>query len=92
MWRWLLGIALLLGVALGVMFGALNPETITLDVVAFEWTATLGTVVTLAFAAGIFIGAAAMSILRLLHGPRRGRRGPPSRKSTLGQDSTASDA
>jgi len=92
MWRWLLGIALLVGIALGVVFGALNPETVTLNLLALEWTATLGTIVTLAFCAGAVVGAVSMGILRLLHRPRRRVSAQSNPRATAGQDSIASDA
>ncbi len=90
MWRWLLALVLLAGIASGVIFGVLNPDPVTLDLAAFNWTATLGTIVTLAFGAGVLVGCLAMVLLRLLQRPRP--RANRMRRSTTEQGSIGHDA
>lgn len=72
MLRWLVGIVLVVGVAAGIFVGALNPEPVTLDLVALRWSASLGTVVVAGFAVGLVSGIALIAVSRLFRarGPR----------------------
>lgn len=54
--RWLLGLAILSSALIGIVLGALNPESVSLDLVLFDWQASLGTVVAMAAGSGIFLG------------------------------------
>lgn len=56
MWRWLVGLALVLGASAGLVLGALNPQTITLELAFVQWTASLGAVVALSAGAGLVAG------------------------------------
>lgn len=79
MWRWLLGLAIVAGAAIGVLLGALNPDPVTLNLVFFKPTAALGALVVLSACAGLIIGfvsAAAVMMFR-----RRSRREKPARPS-----------
>lgn len=74
MWRWLLALVVVVGIALGILFGVLNPDPVSLDLVFVTWNSTLGAVVTIAFALGAAIGCTAMALLRLLRRPGLARR------------------
>ena len=77
MWRWLLGLALILGAVVGIFLGALNPEPVTLELVFFQWTASLGAIVALSACAGLALGFAFAAMLMLFR--RRSRRISPAR-------------
>ena len=47
MWRWLIGLALILSALAGIVVGALNPDSVTLELAFVQWTASLGAVVAL---------------------------------------------
>lgn len=72
MWRWLLGLAILAGVATGVVLGALNPDPVTLRLAIFEWTATLGAVVAASAGAGFLLGLLMAAVLMAFR--RKSRR------------------
>ena len=74
MWRWLLGLALILGAVIGIVLGALNPEPVTLELVFIQWSASLGAIVALSACAGLVLGFAFASALMLFR--RRSRRNP----------------
>lgn len=80
MWRWLLALVVVGGVALGILFGVLNPDPVALDLVFVTWKSTLGAVVTAAFGLGAAAGCVAMAVLRLLRRPGSSR--PTSRPGT----------
>jgi len=77
MWRWLLGIAVILGAVVGIFLGALNPDPVTLELVFIQWTASLGAIVALAACAGLVLGVAFAAMLMLFR--RRSRRTAPAR-------------
>jgi len=77
MWRWLLGLAVILGAVFGIILGALNPDPVTLELVFIQWTASLGTVVALSVCAGLVLGFAFAAMLTLFR--RRSRRTAPER-------------
>lgn len=72
MLRWLVAIVLIVGITAGMFVGALNPEPVTLDLVAARWSAALGIVVVAGFAVGLVIGIAltVLSGLCRARGPR----------------------
>jgi len=73
MWRWLLGLALVLGALTGIVLGALNPDPVTLELAFMQWSASLGAVVALAACSGLVLGfAAAMLLLAFRRRPPRG--------------------
>jgi len=90
MWRWLFALLLVAGVALGAVFGALNPDPASLSLFGWTWDSTLGTVATAAFAAGVAAGCVAMLLLRLVGG-RRGRGVPSTGEHTGRSQRLASD-
>lgn len=75
MWRWLLGLAVILGAVVGIFLGALNPDPVTLELVFVQWTASLGAVVALSACAGLVVGFAFAAMLMLFR-PRSKRSGP----------------
>ena len=75
MWRWLLGIVLVVSVAAGIVIGALNPEPVALDLALFQWTAPAGIVIVVACAAGFALGAIVAVLALLLRRPRIGNAG-----------------
>ncbi|MBL36970.1 MAG: hypothetical protein CMP07_01030 [Xanthomonadales bacterium] len=77
MWRWLLGLAVIMGAVIGIFLGALNPEPVTLELVFFQWTASLGAVVALSASAGLALGFAFAAMLMLFR--RRSRQTAPAR-------------
>jgi uncharacterized membrane protein YciS (DUF1049 family) len=79
MLRWLVGIVLVVGIAAGIFVGALNPDPVTLDLVAVRWSVSLGTVVVAGFAVGLVIGIALTAISGLFRA--RGPRAPASGKA-----------
>jgi uncharacterized membrane protein YciS (DUF1049 family) len=74
MLRWLLVIVLLAGVAAGVVVGALNPDLVDVDLAVLAWTASLGTVLVVAFSSGFLLGIAVFGFLALLRAPRRRKK------------------
>jgi uncharacterized membrane protein YciS (DUF1049 family) len=74
MLRWLLVIVLVVGVAAGIVVGALNPDLVDVDLAVVEWTASLGTVLVVAFSAGFLLGIAAFGFLSLLRAPGRRKK------------------
>ncbi|MBS3743024.1 MAG: LapA family protein [Wenzhouxiangellaceae bacterium] len=79
MWRWLLGLALILGVIAGIVLGALNPDPVTLELAFVQWTASLGAVVALSAGAGLVFGFAAATVLLAFR--RRKHRGQSMQSS-----------
>lgn len=75
MGRWLLALALVFGVAAGIVLGALNPDAVTLNLAFAEWRAPLGAVVAVALGLGLVTGLLAGIALMLLRRRRAGRRG-----------------
>jgi uncharacterized integral membrane protein len=71
--RWLIGAVVVLGVSAGIVIGALNPEPVVLDLAAFQWSASLGTIAVAAFSVGLIAGVAAAAIAGLF----RSRKRPP---------------
>ncbi|HKL53392.1 MAG TPA: LapA family protein [Wenzhouxiangellaceae bacterium] len=65
MWRWLLGLAVILGAVIGVFLGALNPDPVTLELVFIQWTASLGAIVALSICVGAVLGFAFAAMLML---------------------------
>jgi len=80
-WRWLLGLALILGALAGVVLGGLNPDAVTLELAFMQWTASLGAVVALAASAGLLVGFLLGASMLALRRPRR--RGPSARSSEV---------
>jgi len=76
MWRWLLGLAVILGAVVGIFLGALNPDPVTLELVFIQWTASLGAVVALSACAGLVLGFAFAATLMLFR--RRSNRTAPA--------------
>lgn len=76
MWRWLLGIAVILGAVVGILLGALNPEPVTLKLVFIQWSASLGAIVALSACAGLVAGFVFAAMLTLFR--RRSRRAAPA--------------
>jgi len=74
MWRWLIGLALIVGALAGIVLGALNPDAVTLELAFMQWTASLGAVVALSGGAGLVIGFLAGTMMPgLRRRPHRGR-------------------
>lgn len=86
MWRWLLGLAVILGAAVGIVLGALNPDQVTLELVFIQWTASLGAVVALSACVGLVLGFAFAGSLMLLR--RRPRRTAPTGRSEASKSLT----
>lgn len=86
MWRWLLGLALVAGIAIGIVLGALNPDTVTLDLALVEWSASIGAIVALSVCAGIVIGFVFAAVLLAFRRPAR--RGAPARSSDAARGPT----
>jgi uncharacterized integral membrane protein len=74
MWRWLIGLALILGALAGLLLGALNPEPVTLKLAFVQWDASLGAVVALSSCVGLVLGfLVATILLGLRRRPHRGQ-------------------
>ena len=78
MWRWLIGLALILGALTGIVLGALNPEPVTLELVFVQWTASLGAVFALSCCMGLVAGFLAASGLLGFRRPVRRRQSAQS--------------
>ncbi|MGK7296504.1 MAG: LapA family protein [Candidatus Wenzhouxiangella sp. M2_3B_020] len=70
MWRWLLGIVIVVSVAGGIVIGALNPEPVAVDLALFQWAAPAGIVIVVACAAGFALGVIVAALALLLRRPR----------------------
>lgn len=66
MWRWLLGLAVILGAVIGIALGALNPDPVTLELVVLQWTTSLGAVAAISACAGLIAGFALAAVLMLV--------------------------
>lgn len=66
MWRWLLGIVLVVSVALGILIGALNPDPVLLDLAVLQWSAPAGIIVVVSCAAGFVLGVVVAALALLL--------------------------
>lgn len=56
MLRWSLALIVLAGVALGLVLGVLNADTVTLDLGLVRWEASLGAIVAAATGIGLLTG------------------------------------
>ena len=56
MWRWVLGLILLVASAVGLTLGVLNPEPATLDLGFVAISLSLGALIALAVAVGLVLG------------------------------------
>jgi len=84
MWRWLLAVAVILGAAAGILLGALNPNPVTLELVFFQWSASLGAIVALSACAGLVLGfvlTATLMLFRRGSGRHAPARTPEASKS-----------
>ncbi len=75
MFRWLLLFFFLAAVIVGLVVGVLNPQTVNLDLVAFNLSSPLGALVLAALVAGILLGLLLAAVLFALPSSlvRRGR-------------------
>jgi len=75
MFRWLLLFFFLAAVVAGLVVGVLNPQTVSLDLLAFNLGAPLGALVLAALVAGILLGLVLAAVLFVLPSrlSRRGR-------------------
>lgn len=78
MWRWLLGIVIVVSVAAGIVIGALNPEPVALDLALFHWAAPAGIVLVVACAVGFVLGVIVAGIALLLRPRTRSSGGSAS--------------
>jgi uncharacterized integral membrane protein len=85
MLRWSLGVVLILGIGSGILVGALNPESVALDLGLMRWSAPLGMIVVAAFAAGL-VSAGVVAGLAGLIGGRRRRAPRPSAPAKQPED------
>lgn len=83
MWRWLLGLAVILGAVIGIFLGALNPDPVTLELGFIQWTASLGAVIALSTCAGLVLGLVFAVMLILFRRPSRWSA--PARTSEAGK-------
>ena len=67
MWRWVLGLIVLVAAAAGLTLGVLNPDPATLDLIFFTLRLSLGALIALAIAFGIVLGLLLAPLIR----PRR---------------------
>ncbi|MFN2334645.1 MAG: LapA family protein [Wenzhouxiangellaceae bacterium] len=77
MLRWALVALLLVGVSFGAALGALNPDSVSVDLVVFDWHSSLGTVLVVAVGSGLIVGVL-LGILFQALGRRRCSRNPGS--------------
>ncbi|MDT8437794.1 MAG: lipopolysaccharide assembly protein LapA domain-containing protein [Wenzhouxiangellaceae bacterium] len=68
--RWLLALAILTGTAGGIVLGALNPQTVQLELLVWQWSASLGAVFAAALGLGLLVGV----LIGLLLGRHRRAR------------------
>lgn len=87
MFRWLLVILLIVAAVTGLVIGALNVDTVSLDFLAFKIDLPLGGLVLLAFSSGLGVGLALAWLLFFL--PGRFRRSNRSRSNHKGNDLTS---
>lgn len=85
MGRWLLGIAVILSAGIGVVLGALNPQTVTLELAFIRWTASLGAIVALSACAGLVFGFSFAFIVTLFSRGfrRKSPAQPPEARQSL---------
>jgi len=72
--HWLLALAVIAGALAGILLGALNPESVTLELFFIEWTASLGAIVAISGAAGLIAGFSIFAVLRMVGGWSRATR------------------
>ena len=78
----MLGLAVLASAVIGIVLGALNPESVSLDLVLFDWQASLGTVIAMAAGSGILVGFVfAAGLFLPIRRSRRGQREKTSEAS-----------
>ena len=82
MWRWLIGLALIVGVLAGIFLGALNPEAVTLELAFMQWKASLGAVVAVSFSAGLAVGFLVAALVLTLRRPAHRRRSAQSSEAS----------
>jgi len=85
-WRWLTFLLAIVGVALGIVIGLLNPMPITLDLGLARWSAPTGGLVLLVFGAGLVAGFGLGCLWMIA---RRGARSRSRSKSAPAQKSPA---
>ena len=66
MYRWLLLFLVLAAVVAGLVIGVLNPQTVTLDLLAISLNFPLGALVLAALAVGILLGLILAAVLFVL--------------------------
>jgi len=68
MWRWLLALVALAALAAGIGLGALNPQTVSIDLAFASFAAPLGGALVASLvtgiAVGVVVGAAGMLVMR----------------------------
>lgn len=54
--RWVLGLLLMVAAVLGVAIGLFNPQTVNFDLLVWAWQAPLGAIVVAALVVGVLFG------------------------------------
>lgn len=72
MFRWFLLVLVLVAVAAGLLVGVLNPDSVELDFLIFEFSAPLGATVLAALVAGVLVGLLLALVMFIVPG-RLGR-------------------
>ena len=89
MFRWIVLLGCLLGVAIGLIVGVMNPQPVDVFLPGLEFTLGLGAVIILAFAVGVTVGMLLFVLLFYLPGRFRRRGKAMASKGTELSDGNA---